>query len=252
MISKKALLNDFARRSFRDVADQDYIAARLAYRASLWPQFKWSGLQAIEKYLKAILLYNRVEAKRVGHSLAKALKRCEALPFEMKLTKNARRMIAFLDESARFRYLEVSYFLHGPKLRALDRAVWEVRRYCKVLNYELTTPSGEKRNMLSRELAGIEQASKQPFHKFRLPRGLLEKILDDKKHPARDGLIWQNAFFGSRRRSTVSIPSGLYAVNAPLWLRPEIIDDVMEYVFLPKEVAEGYREELRRRQAETH
>ena len=48
-------LNLFAIRSFRDVADNDYIAARLAYRAHLPGQFLWSCEQAIEKYLKFIL-----------------------------------------------------------------------------------------------------------------------------------------------------------------------------------------------------
>jgi hypothetical protein len=43
------LLNDFATRCFRDVADGGYIAARLAYRAQLFSQFLWSSQQAIEK-----------------------------------------------------------------------------------------------------------------------------------------------------------------------------------------------------------
>ena len=50
MPSQDAYLNDFATRSFRDMADMDYIAARSAYRLELYPQFMWSGLQAIEKY----------------------------------------------------------------------------------------------------------------------------------------------------------------------------------------------------------
>jgi HEPN domain-containing protein len=248
MISREALLNDFATRSFRDIGDQDYIAARLACRASLRPQFKWSGLQAIEKYLKAILLYNRVEAGRVGHSLEEALKCCEKLPFEMSLTEETHQMIGFLDESVGLRYLEVSYLIHGPKLYELDRAVWEVRRYCKVLDYKRTMPNGETESMLGPELAAIEQARKKPFHTFRLPGGLLERILDNPKNPARSALIWQNAFFGSRGRRSVSIPTGLHAVNAPLWLSPEIVDDVSKYVRIPKEVAKAYRNELQRRQ----
>ena len=32
-------INDFAKRSFRDIADLDYIAARQASRAGLVPQF---------------------------------------------------------------------------------------------------------------------------------------------------------------------------------------------------------------------
>ena len=52
------LLNDFATRSFREIADCDYIAARLSYRAQLVPQFLWQSLQAIEKYLKCALVLN--------------------------------------------------------------------------------------------------------------------------------------------------------------------------------------------------
>jgi len=47
-------LNSFATQSFRDQADRDYIAARLACRYELFPQFSCSSHQAIEKYLKAI------------------------------------------------------------------------------------------------------------------------------------------------------------------------------------------------------
>ncbi|MBU0482592.1 MAG: hypothetical protein KKG47_15985 [Proteobacteria bacterium] len=76
-MGKYALLNDFAIRSFRDVADSDYIAARMAYRAQLVQQFLWSGLQAMEKYLKCILLLNRIKAKNVRHDLAVALRLIE-------------------------------------------------------------------------------------------------------------------------------------------------------------------------------
>lgn len=63
-------INSFATQSFRDQADRDYIVSRLACRYELFPQFLWSAHQAIEKYLKAILVYNRVKAKNVGHDLA--------------------------------------------------------------------------------------------------------------------------------------------------------------------------------------
>lgn len=56
----EAYINDFATHSFRHPADMDYIAARAAYRMELYPQFMCAGLQTIEKYLKAILIYNRV------------------------------------------------------------------------------------------------------------------------------------------------------------------------------------------------
>ena len=68
----EVLINDFATRSFRDTADGDYIAARLAYRARLSQNFLWSSLHAIEKYLKCILILNRIKAPQ-GHDLEKIL-----------------------------------------------------------------------------------------------------------------------------------------------------------------------------------
>lgn len=39
-------VNSFALRAFRDTAVRDYIHARMAYRAELFPQFHWSALHA--------------------------------------------------------------------------------------------------------------------------------------------------------------------------------------------------------------
>lgn len=69
---KTAAINDFTNRCFRDVADQDYLAARAAYRAGLVLPVLTNGHQALEKYLKAILLYNRKSTKSIGHDLEKA------------------------------------------------------------------------------------------------------------------------------------------------------------------------------------
>jgi hypothetical protein len=247
---RQTLINDFAIRSFRNVGDQDYIAARLSYRSALYPQFRWSALQVIEKYLKSILLLNRVPAKRVGHDLGMALKLTRRLPFALQLSDASQRFVSYLDNSARFRYLEGSYYVHGPKLVELDRAVWEVRRYCRPLNYDLKRPDGSVQNMLSAEIATIESATTRPRHKFRIMGGRLEKILADPHHPSRPGLVWNNMFFGGKTRDHVRMHIPIYAENAPLWLHPEILNEVLEYVYLPENVAEAYRAELEKRQQE--
>ncbi len=59
----QVILNTFARDVFRKQADYDYIAARMNYRMRLREQFLWSGQQAVEKYFKAILLYNGISAR---------------------------------------------------------------------------------------------------------------------------------------------------------------------------------------------
>ena len=74
--------------------------------------------------------------------------------------------------------------------------------------------------------------------------GVLEKILAKKDHPARQALVWQNMFFGARVRRRVRMVQHTHGTNAPLALHPEILDEVLKYVYLPKEVERAYREEL--------
>jgi len=241
MMDIEVLLNDFATRSFRDVADQDYIAARLSYRHGLIPQFHWQALQSLEKYIKAILLYNRIKAKNIGHDLAKGIKHTEKLAFELNLSLSTIEFIKHIDNFGKFRYLETSYSTHGPKLVQLDRAVWEIRRYCRVLNYELQLPDGDMKNMLDLEIEKIENSITQSPHKFRIMGGALEKILDKKENIARPALIWQNGFFTSKTRKSVNSPAYFHAVNAPLSLHPEILDEVLKYILIPKDVIKAYK-----------
>src|ERR1700719_3636735 len=62
----------FATESFRNVADEDYISARCAWRMGLMNHFLWSSLQAIEKYLKAFLLFNNRSTKGLSHNVVAA------------------------------------------------------------------------------------------------------------------------------------------------------------------------------------
>jgi len=126
-----AAINDFAIRSFRDVADGDYIAARMACRAVLLPQFLWASQQTIEKYLKCILLLNRIPAKKVFHDLSVALQTVNnSGKLALDVTDVTRKFIGHIDETGRFRYLEVSHLGEAAWLVSLDRAVWELRRFC--------------------------------------------------------------------------------------------------------------------------
>jgi hypothetical protein len=44
---KTSYINDFANRSFRDLADQDYTMARIASRKEFDQHFRWCSLQAL-------------------------------------------------------------------------------------------------------------------------------------------------------------------------------------------------------------
>src|SRR5262245_30871452 len=182
-MDRDALVNDFALRSFRDMADGDYIAARMACRAALLPQFLWASQQAVEKYLKCILLLNRIDGTDAYHDLDKARARIEASgKISLDLTQGTKEFIAMLDGCGRYRYFEVSTIGFGAQLVTLDRAVWELRRYC--------TLDEEPRQLK------LRQGFAAP--RVRLTNGTLEKIIDDLKNPARAPLLWQNGFFGNR------------------------------------------------------
>jgi len=241
MNTPEALLNDFATRSFRDTADQDYIAARLAFRSRLIPQFLWSSLQAFEKYLKCVLVLNRIPAKR-GHDLGEILKEFDrAKPFELRLTDPCKKFLNFLDKYGRHRYFESSWYVKGGEIIELDRAVWEVRRYARVMRYEFHGTGGTKINAFPIEIGrNVEAESRHP-QQFQIAGGLLESIVEKTDHPARGALIWQNGFFGKSRRRTVRLRSGLQAANSPLTLHPELLDEALKYVWLPKDVIEAYR-----------
>jgi hypothetical protein len=221
-----ALVNDFAVRCFRDIGDADYIAARMACRGALVMQFLWASQQAVEKYLKGILLLNRIPAKDVRHDLGKALSRINGSgKLTLDLTQGTREFITMLDECGQYRYFEVSNVAFGADLVTLDRAVWELRRYCTLAK---EPPQARLRDGFAAP-------------QVRIPGGYLEKVIDNKKDLAREPLLWQNGFFGKRARKTVRLKKWFQAHNAPLYLNPHILDEVLKYVYLPRDVAAAYR-----------
>lgn len=237
-------INSFATQSFRDQADRDYIAARLACRFELMPQFLWASHQAAEKYFKAILLYNKIKAKKVGHDLEKAQALTKGLPFKIELSPRSQKFLNHLSQCGEFRYIDVPYDVHGYALIDLDVMIWELRRYCQVLNVSGKVLPADEQARLDIAKVELSQSSSKPAHKFRLNGGLIEKILEDKAHPSRPALLWNNPVFGLRKRSTVRAKHLLHAQNPLLYLYPEMLDELLKYVFIPDKLAEGYRAHL--------
>lgn len=238
---RNALLNNFASRCFRNVADMDYINARLCYRAGLATQSSWAALQAMEKYYKAILLYNRIKAKDVGHQLSKAQKHAKKLPFTIQLSASSQSLIEYLNTFGQNRYLDLSYSTNGARLPDIDRAVWEIRRYCRPLNYSIPTNSGEF-HCLKPELERIALSETIAPQKFTITGGELEKVIGNKRHPSRSALVWKNLYFGKVHRKEVTISNWSRSENSPLWLYPELLGLVEEYVMIPKSIGDAYRE----------
>jgi HEPN domain-containing protein len=225
-INTESLINDFAIRCFRDEGDEVYIAARMAFRAGLAANSLWGSQQAIEKYLKCILLLNRIPGKKVLHDLREALNLIEASDnIFLDLSPRTMDFVERVDGIGRFRYLEVSRVACSRDMVNLDRAVWELRRYC--------TLSGAQR------LIKLRQGVIPP--KYRLDGGYLENVMDNMRDPAREPLLWNNAFFGRRHRRKIGMKPWLKCVNAPLYLNPQILGEILKYVHLPKDVIGAYR-----------
>ena len=79
--------------------------------------------------------------------------------------------------------------------------------------------------------------------------GWLEGIIKDRKHPAREPLLWKNLFFGLSKRKKVKMNGYEEAGNSPLYMHPEILDDVVKYVYLPSRIENEWRAELSKREA---
>ncbi|MFA6232103.1 MAG: HEPN domain-containing protein [Rhodanobacter sp.] len=238
-----ALVNDFAIRSFRETADKDYIAARMAYRSQLIQPFLWSALHCLEKYVKGILVLNRVKA-HTGHSVLPGIERMKLHgKFELDLSADTVKFIKKLEDyGAEYRYYEVSYDIRPFDLARFDRAVWELRRYCQPLDYDITDMNGKTVNLLTYELDRIHRAKAMHAKGTCVMGGVLENIIEKRDHPAREALIWNNLFFGTSRRKGVKMRPNWEAGNSPFFLHPEIIDEVVKYVYIPKNIVEDMRQ----------
>lgn len=242
-----AFLNSYAIQVFRDIADCDFIAARQSFRSSLYLQFVWLAQQSIEKYLKCILPLNKIEpikdkngAVKGTHSLKILLEqwRKENL-FKIRIRKESLEFIDYLDRFAiHSRYLSAPIYVRSEHLTQLDATVWDIRRYCKPLNYSIQMLEGKVKSFLEDELEKIIKSEDLPPQKFVLDASaFLEKIINDKYHPAREFLIWKNKYFGKRVNRNIEVNLNPLAIQSELSISPHMVDVVGKHVFLAKEVA---------------
>lgn len=239
--SMDELINTFAIRSFRETADKDYITARMAFRARLIQPYRWSALHCLEKYAKCILVLNRVNAKNLNHSVLPGIQRMSN-KFPIELSEETTAFIKNLEEEgADDRYYLTSYVVESGEVVKLDRAVWELRRYCQPLDYMDEDSNGVMKSVLHSQLERLHRAKDKVEKGTCISNGVLENILADKKHPARDALVWKNLYFGPSRRRGVKMPGDSEYGNSTFFVFPECIDSVEPLVHLPKGLADEVR-----------
>lgn len=237
-----AAVYDFAKRSLRDQGDRDYIAARILHVHHLDTQFLWAASQAIEKYLKAILVFNFTSAKRLGHNLGNALERVRTIPsLDVQLSTAALDYIRYLDEEGQNRYFDFPSDLRSDALLRLDRTVWEIRRYCQALSSPPPGWRGSDGEWRTRHLAHINNAAHhERRHKFRIFGGLLEELLR-KPSKARDALIWKNFCYGRRRKNKIRYGARWASSNPTHFMHEEWFPYLDALVDFPKNVREYFK-----------
>jgi hypothetical protein len=102
--------------------------------------------------------------------------------------------------------------------------------------------SGKSASELTLELDRVHQAKARHEKGTCVRGGILERIIENKDHPAREALVWNNLFFGPSRRKSVKMRSDWEAGNSPFFLHPEIIDEVVKYAYIPLHIADGVRQ----------
>ncbi len=216
------ILNTFATDIFRRQADCDYIAARANYRMRLRQQFLWSAHQAVEKYLKAILLFNgksarfytpvgKTKKKEFGHDLDALLLETRSIQlFRIDIDPENEQFLSYLSrQGGANRYVSTSAYNTSDAIHRLDRLVWHIRRYCQYipdrgLGCRETVPGMQEAILRSI----TDPSTKKTPHSFVLFSGELEKVIKrSPEDPARKALVWANLWYGKRKRYRVTYDS---------------------------------------------
>ncbi len=243
MDDKTPYINDFANRSFRDFADQDYIMARIAYRKEFDQQFRWCSLQALEKYLKAILIYNRVSAKGIGHDLVMAVSRVKDIS-DLSFTlpsSDLEKFIEYISTYGKDRYLSHPTYLRDNALLTLDKTVWCVRRYCYFMRQVIKKDGHvislfeHNKNEVTNPYYGTNR------HKYKIFNGYIEKVIE-KRLPSYNDLVWKNFFFGRVKKHKIkNFTFRTSSQNPTHSLHPEMFETLSQLVDFPQSKKNKYK-----------
>lgn len=235
-------LNQIAIYCFRNIADGDYISARTLFRYDLIHQAYWSSLQAIEKYLKAILLFNGKSILKLSHDLNASLELINSIKeIKFSLPKDVLSFIDDINNEGANRYYEYPYGFEKMSLFKLDNSVWHIRKYCSYLKGQINV-EGELVDLLPFSLNQIENKNyiDKPY-KYKLFGGELENILQDKKSLKREQLVWNNKYYGSKKKRKVILRHVISTYGKPPHFEDKnIFDEIKNYVKFSPTVLEYF------------
>lgn len=234
---EKQTKNSFAIRSFREIADYDYIAARTLFKNQLFDPFLYLAHQSVEKYLKGILLFHDVKFPKPIHDLEEILKKIKKMK-SVNLEKTTELFIKDLNQTVHARYLSAPFYAEKDYLLKLDEAVWDLRFFCQPVETNLRKIK-DKTKLLDYSLRG---GSLIPF-------GVLEKVIRNKEgkfRKIRENLIWKNFRFGSRRKKSIKFASGVWSKNPDFFIgtneeNRKKYEILSKYVYFPGDVKKYFK-----------
>ena len=189
---EKAYLNEYA-KTLRDSADRDYISARAMYKLEIDDKFFWHAQQSLEKYFKAILLFNEIKVKNQGHDLVKLYNRM----IETLKVNDESEVKKYLEKFHMLglnRYHVNSTFSITYPLMILDKLVYFFRKICKAIQNK-------------RDIETIKTVTfNDEYKKINIFSGYLEKVLENKKEKyieQRKILVWKNLYFGKQIKNKI-------------------------------------------------
>ena len=226
-IKKSRLRNEVAKRCFIDMADYDYISARTLYRQECISGFLLLAQQTIKKYLKGILLLNKLPIKNT-HNLDCLIDDCKKKHFDVN--KETIDFIKEINHMETIRYLTYSTSFHGNILYDFDQAVWDIRKFAQ----------NDTKRIL--KLRKIKPSNIYAIHHV-LFSGKLEKVIDktSKQYKLqRSNLIWNNPFF-LKQKVKIATASRFWAKIPPYFSGSDseniqTYKAIKEYVHLPKDI----------------
>jgi hypothetical protein len=242
----RAMRDSFITGSLRDTADNDYIAARILHRNELLGQFLWASLQAVEKYLKAIILFHDGFTKNLRHDIGAALDQALAIErLGMRISDRTRHFVTYLNEQGQNRYFTYPRHTKGRELLELDHAVWQIRRYCR--NFFFPHEHDLFLRHQEYDLQHTHDIGDKclPLHRVD-KRGLLEEALDTDKYPIlRKALIYKNFYYGCRYRQSVAYRRTEHWTQPHNLIFPEILEWANDRILLGNEVVSEMERRLR-------
>lgn len=205
---EKKILLDAARYCFFDMADKDYLAARLCFKHDLIFQYLWMSQQCCEKYLKCILLLNQKPTQSLNHKLDKIYVAVEEIDNNrIKFSESTESFLGYINQQGPNRYFNKTMFTLDYPLLSLDSSVHEIRTVC-ISEFDNHETNIDK-----------EKAS-----------GYLEEILSSKINDQSKILSWKNLYFGRNRKKFIKALPNIHIEKPPTVVHPENLDFLSNFI----------------------